>query len=324
MIVTLTPNPSVDVTFAVPSLVVGEVNRVTSRHRDPAGKGINVTRALCRNGGRSIAVFPADVENGEWIADALRDADVPVATTRIRRSIRENLTIVGDDGTTTKINEPGPVLEPAELDELVAEVGRQLADRPGWLVVAGSLPRGMAPDVVVRLGVLAHEFGARFAVDTSGPALGAVARSGVADLLKPNHEELEELAGRLLATYGEIERFARGLIAREGAAILVSLGSAGALLVLADRLIWAGHAPVVPVSTVGAGDCTLAGYLHADESLVGVDDPAPLRLATAVAWGAAAVLQPGTAVPGPTDIDLDRVAIDLDPDRTTTVREFAR
>lgn len=324
MIVTLTPNPSVDVTFAVPALVVGEINRVTSRHRDPAGKGINVTRALCLNGSRSIAVFPADPENGEWLADALRAAEIPVATTRIQRPIRENMTIVGDDGTTTKINEPGPVLERAEVEALVAEVRRRLADRPSWLVVAGSLPRGMSPDAVVRLGSLAHEFGARFAVDTSGGALGAIARSGVADLLKPNHEELEELAGRSLATYGEIEQFARDLIARDGAAVLVSLGAGGALLVLADRLIWAGHAPVVPVSTVGAGDCTLAGYLHADEQLVGLDDPAPLRLATAVAWGAAAVLLPGTSVPAPTDIHLNRVGIDLDPDRTTTVREFAR
>jgi len=324
VIVTVTPNPSVDLTFEVPELAIGEVNRAISKHRDPAGKGINVARALHRNGVATTAVFPADADNGAWLARALGAAGIAVSTTPIAQPIRENMTFVAADGTTTKINEPGPHLSADEVDALLRTLDDALVARPAWVVVAGSLPLGVAPTLLARIGEHAHRRGARLAVDTSGDALASVVDAGIADVLKPNLDELEEIAGRPLATYGDIESFARTLLSRDGAEVLVSLGEGGALLVTRDRLLWAGHAPVVPVSTVGAGDCALAGYLHADVSLVGFDDPAPLRLATAVAWGAAAVRLPATSVPGPADIRLDAVRLDLDPDRATSVLELTR
>lgn len=325
MIVTVTPNPSVDLTFELPELVLGEVNRAVSKHRDPAGKGINVARALRSNGFEATAVFPADAEHGAWIARALRDAGIAVATTPIDQPVRENMTFVVADGTTTKINEPGPELAAAEVEGLLAVIADQLAARPAWVVVAGSLPQGVAATVIDRIADLTHLHGARLAIDTSGETLAHVAASGVADVLKPNLDELDELAGRPLGTYGDIEDVARRLLVRGDAEVLVSLGEGGALLVTRDRLLWAGHERIAPVSTVGAGDCSLAGYLSADVSTVpAVGDAALVRLATAVAWGAAAVQLPATSVPGPADIRLDAVSVDLNPDRATTVWELAR
>ena len=174
MIVTVTPNPAIDVTLTVDVLEVGEVNRSTLRHRDPAGKGINVARALARNGQETIAVFPADAVNGSWIIRALASAGVESSTAPIMGEVRNNITIVDGAGQTTKINEPGPVVTPAETAALVEKIDWRLDEHPSWLVAAGSLPIGLDADFLVEVGKRARAKRVRFAVDTSGSALARV------------------------------------------------------------------------------------------------------------------------------------------------------
>lgn len=319
MIVTVTPNPAIDVTLTVDTLTIGEINRTTSKHRDPAGKGINVARALAKNGHATIAVFPADPVNGSWIVRALAEAGVESSTTPIIGEVRNNITIVDGSGQTTKINEPGPVVTPAEISALSEKLEWRLDEHPTWLVAAGSLPVGLDADFLVDLGHRAAAKGVRFAVDTSGPTLARVSASGVPDLIKPNAAELEELAGHPLRTVGDVVDAARALL--PGGEVVVSLGANGALLVTDDLVLWAGHPPVIADSTVGAGDSALAGYLS-----VRAQGDFPTRqhaaLATAVAWGTAAVTLPGTTVPGPADIDVTRVSVVDDPDRSTPIEEL--
>lgn len=326
MIVTVTANPSIDITLEVPSFALGEVNRATSTSKDPAGKGINVSRALTRNGVVSTAVFPADRSSGAWIIDSLGKLGVPTQSIHIAGEVRQNITIVDGDGETTKINQAGPTLAAAEIEALVERVREAIGTGPAWLVAAGSLPGGVSTDFYVQLGALAREANVRFAVDASGDALAAVAHGGVADLLKPNHEELEALAGRHLDTVGDVVEFCRSLPGGAGLCVLVSLGEHGALLVNRERVLWAGHAPVTPDSTVGAGDCTLAGFL-ADDARARHDgiaeaDPLAARLVSAVAWGTAAVQLPATTVPSPDLIHLDEVVLRTDVPPTTPIKEL--
>ena len=326
MIITFTANPSIDLTLEIESYEHGEVNRALSSHKDPAGKGINVSRALAKNGIPTSAVFPADAITGQWIIAAMTEAGIPTVTTPIHEEIRQNITIVDSAGNTTKINALGPILSTDEQAELRGTIMSVLETRPAWLVAAGSLPRGLDGSFYVQLGKLAHDFGVRFAVDTSGGALVEVAHSGVADLMKPNHEELEELAGRPLPTVGDVEEFAHSLLANEGAAIVVSLGENGALLVTLASTVWAGHTAVVADSTVGAGDSSLAGYLAADVRVraekMPVDEANVLRISTAVAWGSAAVQLPATTAPGPLDITLEAVQVRINPRHTLAIKEL--
>ncbi|HLP23543.1 MAG TPA: 1-phosphofructokinase family hexose kinase [Microbacteriaceae bacterium] len=326
MIVTVTANPSIDITVEVPSFIVGEVNRATATSKDPAGKGINVARALTRNGIVTSAVFPADRSGGAWIIDSLGKLGVPTQSIHIAGEVRQNITVVDGSGETTKINQAGPTLSPAEVEALTERVREALATGPAWLVAAGSLPGGVDSDFYVQLGTLAREANVRFAVDASGEALGAVAHAGVADLLKPNLEELEDLAERSLDTVGAVVEFCRSLPGGPGACILVSLGANGALLVNRERVLWAGHPPVVPDSTVGAGDCTLAGFL-ADDARARHDgaaevDPLAARLVSAVAWGTAAVQLPATTVPSPDLIRPGEVVLRADVPLTTSIKEL--
>lgn len=320
MIITVTPNPAIDVTLEVDVLDLGEVNRTTGKHRDPAGKGVNVARALSKNGHETIAVFPADAVNGSWIVRALAEAGVETFTTPMVDEVRSNYTIVDGAGRTTKINEQGPVLSPAEVAAMVEKVDWRLDDHPTWLVAAGSLPRGVDADFLIELGNRAHDKNVRFAVDTSGSALTRVTASGIPDLIKPNLEELSELVGRDLETVGDVVDAARSVLPNGES--LVSLGEHGALLITPAIVLWAGHPPVTVDSTVGAGDSALAGYLSVTDagSFPSIHHAA---LATAVAWGSAAVTLPATTVPGPNDIDVMAVNVIDNPPVHTSIKELA-
>lgn len=315
MIVTLTPNPSLDRALEVDRLEVGEVNRAHGGHLHPGGKGINVSRVLVRHGVPTLAVLPTGGADGARLVEMLAEIDVPTLAVPLADQTRSNLTLVESSGVTTKINAPGPRLTPDEVDALLAALETQLRTQPGALVCAGSLPLGAPETFFVQVAGLAARYGVPFILDTSGMPLTRAVRQGGLTLVKPNDEELAELVGRELTTVGDVVDAAREVIAACTRAVLVSLGAHGALLVLADGVWWAGGPPLVPLSTVGAGDSTLAGFLTADGS------PGD-RLRTAVAFGRAAVLLPGTAVPDPTDIDLDAVRVVENPDPRLALKEL--
>ncbi|MFD1214616.1 1-phosphofructokinase family hexose kinase, partial [Arthrobacter sp. GCM10027362] len=201
MIITLTANPSLDrtVELAAP-LVRGGVQRAVSATRQAAGKGVNVSRVLAASGLATLAILPGDPD--DQVPVRLRLDGLPHLAVPIGADLRSNITLTEPDGTTTKINEPGPVLSAQRQEQLAAAV----VERSGgaaWLVLAGSLPPGVSADFYAALAARVRtELGARaprIAVDTSGEPLRALFAAGpeaVPDLLKPNAEELAELAGR--------------------------------------------------------------------------------------------------------------------------------
>ena len=306
MIVTVTPNPSVDRTVGVDGLERGEVLRTSAQQLDPGGKGINVARALHANGHPTRAVVPFGGASGAQLMALLDDTGLEVVAVPIAGSVRSNITIVEPDGTVTKLNEPGPALSDEELTRLVAATGQASQDAD-WLVICGSLPPGTSVQLLHDLVAAGRAAGARVAIDTSEEALLA-ALDAQPDLVKPNAEELAGATGRSLATLSDAADAARQLLARGVGAVLASLGPDGALYVDADTCVHALLPVTTPRSTVGAGDSTLAGFLTASEH-----PSAGLR--AAVAYGAAAVSLPGSQVPGPGDLHLDAVEVHTDPDR---------
>jgi len=317
-VVTVTPNPSLDHTVEVPVLQVGEVQRTSQALVEAGGKGVNVARVLAKHGHRTTAVLPAG-DDAQRMVGLLTPQQVSTKTVRIDGAIRTNIAVVEKDGTTTKLNEPGAHLSQADVGALLAAVNEELAadPAPGWLVAAGSLPAGAPDDFYAQVTKAAVAAGVPVAIDTSGPALAAAVDAG-ATVIKPNLEELQELVTGELVTVGDVVDAARQLRDRGTKELLVSLGGHGALLITADGSWWAGGPPLVPRSTVGAGDCTLSGYLHATGS------PAD-RLAGAVAWGRAACLLPGSTVPGPQETQecAGAVRVVADPDPLQPVKDVA-
>jgi 1-phosphofructokinase len=306
MIVTVTPNPSVDRTVRVDSIARGAVNRAQSIRVDPGGKGVNVSRALTAHGTPTTALLPLGGAEGHVLRALLADAGINVVPVPIAAATRSNIAIIEPDGTTTKVNEPGPSLQCGEEEQLLAAAVLLLDEQPDWLVCSGSLPPGMDAGFYAELVTAAHERGVPVAVDTTGQALARAAAAG-ADLLKPNEEELAHATQRSLRTLGDVIAAADQLRGSH-AQVVVSLGSRGALLVADGSAVLASVAATdrTPVSTVGAGDSLLAGYLHA-----GSQDAA--ALAVGVAWGTAAVYLPGSQMPGPAEVADIEVALSDPP-----------
>jgi 1-phosphofructokinase len=326
MIVTLTANPSLDRTVALPGpLERGEVQRAVSVRQESGGKGVNVSRALVASGLETLAVLPG--ADSDPVLAGLRDAKVPFAALPIHEPLRTNVALTEPGGVTTKINEPGPVLS-ADAQEALIDLLLERSQGASWVVLAGSLPPGVPADfyatVTRRLRSADSGTGVpQIAVDSSGgPLAAAIADdasgtvSGKPDLLKPNAEELAELAAAAglasVSTAEELEAdpvaaaAAAAAVVRSGVgAVLATLGSKGAVLVTADGAWLATHPPVTAVSTVGAGDSSLAGYL-----LAASQGAAPADcLRQAVAHGAAAASLPGSTVPAVHQTTPDAVTI---------------
>ncbi len=299
MIITLTPNPSLDRTIELRApLARGEVQRAVSSREEPGGKGVNIVRALEASAILSLAILPGDELDPVLVA--LRAAGVPHLGMPIGATIRSNIALTEIDGTTTKVNVPGPVLSTVQQSDLIELVMEQ-AEGASWLVLAGSLPPGVPVDFYADITrELRRRFGAkapRVAVDSSGAPLAAAVAAGP-DLIKPNAEELAELTGipdpdSLEGNPVLVARAAERLVATGVGAVLATLGSKGAVLVTGDGAWLAQTPPILARSTVGAGDSSLAGYLLS--SITGGSAPDSLR--QAAAHGAAAASLPGSTVP---------------------------
>ncbi|WP_127841439.1 1-phosphofructokinase family hexose kinase [Actinomyces wuliandei] len=327
MILTLTPNPSLDRTVTLPGpLQRGAVNRLETVTVEPGGKGVNVARVLACSGQAATALLPA--AGHDPLLGAIADLALPGLTAlpvSVGAAARVNTAVTEPDGTTTKINEPGAGLAPQEVEAveqaLLAALGGSApglpessngpgAGEPSWAVLSGSLPPGVPVDWYAHLVDLLRPLGVRIAVDTSDAPLAALAAAlpgSAPDLIKPNGEELAQLAGTgatdleeaaVAGDLAPVAAAARVLVELGVGAVMATLGPAGAVLVTPEGA-WHATAPEVPVvSTVGAGDSSVAGYVLAD--VQGGDEAQRLR--TAMAYGSAAASLPGTALPVPSDL----------------------
>jgi len=294
MILTLTPNPSTDRTIELAGpLERGGVLRAAAESAQAGGKGINISRAAVAAGVPTLAVIPA-LDDDAFVVGLLRDGiDCrPITPTG---PIRGNITITEPDGTTTKLNSPGPMATTASLaameDALLAR-----ADRASWVVLAGSLPPGAPAAWYARLVTALRRTSTKVAVDTSDDPLRELVAGlpgSAPDLMKPNGEELASLPGKA----------AQVLLDGGVGAVLATLGANGAVLATREGAWHATPPPTTVVSTVGAGDSSLFGYLLAD-----LRGGSPVdRLTMAVAYGSAAAGLPGTTIPDPTHIRPEQV-----------------
>jgi 1-phosphofructokinase len=310
MIVTLTANPSFDRTISLARpLERGGVVRADAVLEQAGGKGVNISRAAAAAAVDTVAVFPAADDSP--FADELRHLGITCRAVTPTGPIRVNLTMSEPDGTTTKVNTAGATADPALLERL-ADALRDAASRATWVVLAGSVPPGTPDSWYADLSERLQDTTARVAVDTSEAPLVALAGRLVTArpaLMKPNAEELAQLTGDdpavIEADPAAAAASASRLVDAGAGAVLVTLGGAGAVLALPEGAWYAAAPRIEVVSTVGAGDSSLFGYVLGD--LRGLD-PAE-RLQLAVAYGSAAAGLPGTTLPVPEQVLPDQVQV---------------
>lgn len=256
----------------------------------PAGKALNVSYALAWMGGRNTAA-------GLWGREDYREMQravarlggrIDVQMTAVEGRTRQNITVVDTfNHREMHLRRKSELASESGLRQLNADL-KKLVRAGDICVFAGAMPAGELLEPTVHLVRTCHRAGARIAVDTYGPALQSIVGAGLPWLISPNVEELRELLGVAVEdTPEKLAEAGRGLLDRMSM-VLVSRGEKGALIV-AKAGAWTGHSVTQGkvLSTVGCGDCLLAGFL------VGVQetgDPSAalvrgLKVATARAWG---------------------------------------
>lgn len=253
MIATVTFNPAVDYTVSIPGdLADGDVARAEDHRYDPGGKGVNVTKFLDAMGVASVASAPVGGFLGDYFRDRLRADGVPTALVEIAGLTRLNATVHADRAEY-KVNQSGPVLDAADVDDLVATLAEH---EPETVVVAGSLPPGIDAGAIDHVAT-AGEWDA--IVDVGGDVLAELDAEYA--LCKPNRSELAAATGREVRTVDDAVQAAEELCEQGFERVLASLGAEGALLVRDGEPIVRPARETDVVDTVGAGDALLAGYL---------------------------------------------------------------
>lgn len=284
MILTITPNPALDLTWHLAALDPGQTHRADAGQVRAGGKGLNVARVAHAEGAPVRAVTTAGGATGAEFAAELQASGVPHELVPVAADTRRSIALVdAAAGDTTIINEFGSAPSPAEWDALEAAVSAGLAAGAGVVVISGSLPPATPADRLPALVRLGRDAGAIVIVDTSGPALLAAADAG-ATVLKPNEHELREATGidDPLAGAAELLRRGAGLV-------LLSLGAEGMLAVTPDGIHRARLDAPLSGNPTGAGDAAVAACAVLMDA--GIRAPEHI-LRRATAWSAAAVLMP--------------------------------
>jgi 1-phosphofructokinase len=282
LVLTVTPNPSLDLLFETRRLVWDDANRMDEPRRRPGGQGINVTRAARALGTGSTALALLGGATGRELAAMLAAEGTPLlavtadAETRTFVAVREL-----DTGRSMLLNARGPVRSDAELAALATAGARALEQlRPRWLATCGSLPQGFPPAFHARLVATARAAGVRAVVDCDGEPLRLAVAAGC-DLVVPNQHEAARLCGRTVDSVAEAARAAFGIHDGGIPTACITLGADGAVLAQHGRCWHAWTPPAHNGSAVGAGDAFLAGLLVAlDGGAAGAD---ALRYAVAAA-----------------------------------------
>jgi 1-phosphofructokinase family hexose kinase len=265
MIITVTLNAALDKTLEVPNFTLGRRHRTVGQATMPGGKGVNIARAIKRLGQPVIATGLAGGATGTRIVEALTNESILNAFVRIHDESRTNTAVLDPtNGLHTEINERGPAVSSQEL-ELFRDKLLYLAKGASICVFAGSLPRGVEPDVYGRLIREVRKLGVATMIDTDGEPLRLAVRAEPG-VVSPNELEAEELVGH---EFNGVDDRAQAVVE------MTRLGAREAIMTVSDGCYARVLEDGVPVlhrirvdeqearSSIGSGDAFLAGYVAA-------------------------------------------------------------
>lgn len=298
LILTLTPNPAIDVSTSVAHIEPTRKLRCGPGRRDPGGGGVNVARVAHRLGAETVAIYPAGGLSGRLLeslvaAEGLRSIVIPV-----RGDTREDFTVLDEASREEyRFVLPGPHLSGVEWMQCLKALAA-IEVKPDFVCASGSLPPGAPDDFYARVAEIVAGMGVKFALDASGPALKAALRERP-HLIKPNLAELRELAGAGLDDERSLLQACRSLVyAGHAEIVALTLGADGALLVTAEEAWRAQPLAIQRSSTVGAGDSFLGAMVWALATKLPLEE----AFRHAAAAGAAALLAHGTELCRASDV----------------------
>ena len=292
-IYTLTLNPAYDVHAFASSLVLNCENLAEIESREAGGKGVNISRALFSGKIPSTAIIVLGKENGDEFKNAISHMDCVLIEKEGR--IRENLTFHHESGTETRISFSGFAVDDGILSEVLNNI--QIEDDT-IVTFTGRIPAGVSKDKAKKFLKTLQGRGARIVLDSKSFTIEDIFEIKPW-LIKPNQEEISDYLGCEITTLAQVLEKASVFTEHGITNTMVTLGEKGAALLTKDKVYIATCPAISAISTIGAGDSTIAGFLagaYEGESAEG-------SLKTAVSYGTAACLTAGTLPPKKEDIE---------------------
>ncbi len=296
-IITLTLNPAFDVHCKVDSFELYKESLADIIETDAGGKGINISRALCEFDVPNIAYVVLGNDNGVDFEEKLKAYGLNYEALEINGRIRENITIHPKNAPETRLSFKGFTATDSIIDELEEKLFKEI-EEDTYIVFAGSVPQGISKARIFKFLNTLKEKGVKLIIDSK-----SITKENLLFLkpylIKPNEEEVSAYIGRNAESFDDCVEGAKFLNKNGIENAMITLGKKGAMTVT-DGNVYIAKPPVVEiVSTIGAGDSSIAGFLYAKYN--GKDTFECLK--TAVAFGTAACLTNGTNPPKKDDVE---------------------
>ena len=263
MILTVTMNASIDISYPLDTLKIDTVNRVSEVTKTPGGKGLNVTRVLSEIGEPVVATGLVGGKLGEFLKEKLSQQSVKHHFFEVSGETRNCIAIL-HEGFQTEILESGPQITPQESGDFLSHF-RMISKPFDVITISGSLPNGMPTDYYAKLIGLANTYQKKVVLDCSGATLVSALKSPEKPfVIKPNTEELSQILGQEISDdTAELKEALSKEIFAGVEWIIVSLGSKGAFAKHDDKFYRVTIPKIDVVNPVGSGDSTVAGIASA-------------------------------------------------------------
>ena len=230
MIITVTMNPAIDKTVEIEQLVPNGLNRIQKVEYDAGGKGINVSKTIHELGGESLAMGFLGGNAGKTIENVLTSWNIQHDFIWVEGETRTNTKVFEKSGGVTELNEPGPVINEAQVEELIQKICEH-TDKETLVVLAGSIPAGVDKNIYAAITESVHEKGGSVLMDADGELFRNALKASP-DIIKPNQVELEEYIGAdYRLSMGELKALAEKFQNNGIKTVAISMGKGGASLV---------------------------------------------------------------------------------------------
>ena len=295
-IITITLNPAFDVHCFCENFQPYHENLAKITNNEAGGKGVNISRALTVCGTENLAFVVLGEENGESFTRAMAADGMTYETISVSGRIRENITLHTVGADETRISFSG-FDAPADLLAQVEAALLPMVDSDTVITLTGRNPAGVGIEETKEMLRRFMAKGAKIVIDSRSFSLADLTEMKPW-LIKPNQEEISAYLGREIGTLDEVIDAAKELHEGGIVNVMISLGSKGAMLVSDEGVFVARPPRIEALSTIGAGDSSIAGFLAASSEGCSAKD----SLCRAVAYGTAACMTEGTKPPRKEDV----------------------
>ena len=263
MILSITANPSVDISYNIENLKIDDVNRVELVNKDAGGKGIHVSYVLNELGEKVINSGFVGGKLGEFIEKRLDERKISHDFIKLEDETRNCIAIIHDNNQT-EILEKGPKIGLEKEKEFLDHL-EKLSKNIEIINISGSLPKGLDASFYQKIIKFAKENKIFVSLDTSGNTLKEIVKGEIKpDLIKPNETEIKDIIEKEFPeNEEEIRKIFDKSPLKDIPYVIISQGKDGALFKIKNKIYKAKVPKVKAINPVGSGDSTLAGALSA-------------------------------------------------------------